>query len=76
MAKKLEKLCESDSLIVGKRYSLSSKNLIDKYIFIVNNIKNDYIHITYLDGEKGAMPLKNRCTVFEFPFSSLEKELL
>ena len=76
MEKKLEKSCEPENLIVGERYCISSTNIVDKFIFIVDNIENEWVNFTYLDGSKGSISVKNGFHVYEFTLSSLEKELL
>lgn len=76
MAKKLKKRCEPENLIVGERYCISSTSIVDKFIFIVDNIENGWASFTYLDGSKGSISVKNGFPVYEFTFSSLEKELL
>lgn len=76
MVKKLEKLCKFKDVEVGQRYSLSENNCDGEFVFVVNKIEDKFVRFTYLDGLKGVL-LKNTIeTVFEFPFSSLEKELL
>jgi hypothetical protein len=76
MAKKLEKRCEPNNLILGERYSISPTNLINEFVFVVTDIDDTFATFTYLDGSKGLMPVDYGFAVYEFPFSSLEKELL
>lgn len=76
MVKRLEKRCEAINLILGERYCISSTNIIDEFTFVVTAIDDDWAVFTYLDGSKGTMPLQTGFSFYEFPFSSLEKELL
>lgn len=76
MEKKLEKLCKFKDVEVGQRYSMSENNFCSEYVFVVNKIDNKFVRFTYLDGLKGILPKNAIEAVFEFPFSSLEKELL
>lgn len=76
MAKKLEKRCKFADVEVGQRYSMSENNCGSEYVFVVTKIEDMFVSFTYLDGLKGILPKKAIKAVFEFPFSSLEKELL
>lgn len=76
MAKKLEKLCKFKDVEVGQRYSMSENKCGSEYVFVVTKIEDKFVRFTYLDGLKGILPKNAIETVFEFPFSSLEKELL
>lgn len=75
MVKKLEKVCNyKKELIVGGRYSLTNE-AVNAYSFIVNNITQLDVEVTYLDGIKGRI-FYEPFIVFENPLTSLEKELL
>ena len=76
MEKKLEKLCEASSFILGGRYCLSPSNVIDAYVFIVTSVDDTWVRFTFLDGVRGSAATKLGIKAFEFPLSSLEKELL
>jgi hypothetical protein len=76
MEKKLEKLCESSNFIIGGRYCLSPSNVINAYVFIVTSVDDTWVRFTFLDGVNGSAARKVGIRAFEFPFSSLEKELL
>ena len=76
MEKNTNKKCKASDLVVSQRYSLSN-TLIDRYVFIVRDISDEFITIEYLDGFRATVHKKDRFSkYYEFPLSSLEKELL
>lgn len=76
MVKKLEKRCSTINLNIGERYCLCAVPFTPNYIFLVEGRDFDSLSIRFLDGTAGFIPLRHNFDVFEFPFSSLEKELL
>jgi hypothetical protein len=77
METKLEKSCKPNELQVGNRYCMSSYHIVPKFIFIVSRIDSDgCIRICYLDDIHGLVRIHDDRTFYEFPYSSLEKELL
>lgn len=76
MEQEQERICKAPNLKLGHRYSLSGK-VKPAYAFIVTEIDDTHVTIKWGDGAQGAIHLKETTIDFyEFPFSSLEKELL
>lgn len=82
MELKLEKKCRADELEIGNRYAIGA---CGRYPFIVTSINYDrgYLLLKYLDGlQEGLIYLYTpsghtpSMYYYEFPLSSLEKELL
>jgi hypothetical protein len=76
MELKLEKKCSANDLEVGKRYAIGQ---CGRYPFIVSSVNHDrgFVLLKYLDGtHDGLVYLNTPCYYYEFPLSSLEKELL
>lgn len=76
MEQKLEKSCKANELEVGQRYCMSDWMIVPKFVFTVTRIDDDAIRVKYLDDIHGLIPSQYDITVYEFPYSSLEKELL
>ena len=77
METKLEKSCKPTELQIGNRYCMSSYHIVPKFIFTVTAIDfNGDIRIRYLDDIHGLVHNYDEITFYEFPYSSLEKELL
>jgi len=75
MAKKLEKICNyKEQLRLGGRYCLSNSARFE-HSFIVTNIGEFDVLVTYLDGVNGRISYEP-FIIFENPLTSLEKELL
>ena len=75
MEKKLEKICKyRKELKVGERYSLSNLKIFD-YSFIVTDINEYEVRVVYSDGMVGLIHYEP-FMVYEYPLTSLEKELL
>lgn len=75
MEKKLSKICKyRTELKLGSRYCLSDSPKFE-HSFIVVGVDNLDIQVTYLDGVKGRLTYEP-FTVFEYPLTSLEKELM
>jgi len=78
MAKKLEKKCRVYDLILGHRYSLT-QTPSSEFSFVVIGISEDYVKFQYLDKRK-SIGIANFSgdfdNIYEFPFTSLELELL
>jgi hypothetical protein len=75
MERKLEKVCKyKKQLKVGERYSLSNLKIFD-YSFIVTDINEYEVLVIYSDGMKGRITYEP-FMVYEYPLTSLEKELL
>lgn len=67
----------ASQLEIGKRYSLTWMILKKAYTFKVTEIDDTYVSFVYSSGETGACLLNDvACCFYEFPLSSLEKELL
>lgn len=76
MEQKLEKIYKAPDLKLGSRYSLSHK-VRPAFTFIVTEIDDIHVTIKWADGVLGSVHLKEtNIDFYEFPFSSLEKELL
>lgn len=76
MELKLEKKCRAEELEVGKRYAIGE---CGRYPFIVTSINYDrgFVLLNYLDDpQDGLVYLNSPGYYYEFPLSSLEKELL
>jgi hypothetical protein len=74
MELKLEKKCKSAALKLGERYSLSAipkKNTI----CIVSDIFGPLYRLSFFDGSS-TITDASRITLYEFPLSPLEQELL
>jgi hypothetical protein len=78
METKLEKICKTEELEVGNRYCMSQTMVIPKFIFEVTSKTKTDVRIRYLDDVHGLIHINDEiCRDFyEFPYSSLEKELL
>lgn len=75
MEKELGKICRyRKELKVGERYSLSNLKMFD-YSFIVKEINEYEIRVTYLDGGNGIIHYEP-FMIYEYPLTSLEKELM
>jgi hypothetical protein len=55
---------------------MSQTIVIPNFIFEVTNKTNYDISVRYLDGVRGLINIGYNITFYEFPYSSLEKELL
>lgn len=67
----------ASQLKIGGRYSLTWMFTKSIYIFKVTEIDDTYVSFVYSSGETGACLLSDSASCFyEFPLSSLEKELL
>jgi hypothetical protein len=76
MERKLEKRCSVTELEVNKRYAIGING---RYPFIVNSINYDrgFVLLTYTDSSgNGLLYLNSEGYYYEFPLSSLEKELM
>ena len=76
MERKLEKRCNVTELEVNKRYAIGNNG---RYPFIVASINYDrgFVLLTYTDGSgDGLIYLDSEGYFYEFPLSSLEKELM
>lgn len=76
MELKLEKKCRTDELEIGKRYAIGE---CGRYPFVVTDINYErgYVLLSYLnDPQDGLVYLDSYGYYYEFPLSSLEKELL
>jgi hypothetical protein len=74
MGLKLEKICKINEAKIGYRYSFSPN---PDFGFIITNRDFMGTHVYYPDdGSHGLFRLNTEMLIFEFPMSSLEKELL
>lgn len=74
MGLKLEKICKINEAKIGYRYSFSAR---PEFLFIVTYRDASGTHVYYpCDGSHGLFRLNTEMLIFEFPMSSLEKELL
>ncbi len=76
MGLKLEKRCSVGELQIGKRYAIGN---CGKYPLIVSSINYDrgYVLLKYIDDTReGLIYLNTPFYFYEFPLTSLEKELL
>lgn len=77
MELKLEKKCRADELEIGKRYAIGA---CGRYPFIVTgiNYERGYVLLSYLDDPHDGLVYLDSTHgyYYEFPLSSLEKELL
>lgn len=76
MERKLGKRCSVTELEVNKRYAIGNNG---RYTFIVTGINYDrgFVLLNYTDGSgEGLIYLDSEGYYYEFPLSSLEKELL
>lgn len=74
MGSKLETVCKINEAKIGYRYSFSTR---PDFGFIIMYRDSMGTHVYYPDdGSHGVFRLCVEILVFEFPMSSLEKELL
>lgn len=75
MEQKLEKLCSIYDVKIETRYSISY-TIKPEFWFIVDSIDRESIHVIYGDGLPGKFFKESSINFYEFPISTLEKELL
>ena len=75
MEQKLEKLCNICNLKIEHRYSIS-KTIKPEFWFIVMDISIIHVSVIYGDGLNGTFFKDDNIFFYEFPISTLEKELL
>lgn len=82
MELKLKKICKPEELKVGHRYSLTSEPIL-KYTCIVfskkttSNAETFYYCLHFQDGTSGGVYSSDKdFTLYEFPFTPLEQELM
>ena len=75
MEEKLEKVCRVKNARLNERYSLC-KDFHIYYAFVVKEITCGHVYVKYLDSTPGIFLINDDIEIFEYPLSSLEKELL
>jgi hypothetical protein len=75
MEEKLKKICRIVDLKLNERYSIS-RNISMDFSFIVKEISRGSIQVYYGDGMAGIFFIDDDLEIFEYPLSSLERELL
>lgn len=75
MEEKLEKVYRIKDARLNERYSLC-KDYDIYFSFVVKEITRGSVHVHYLDNIPGMFLINDDIEIFEYPLSSLEKELL
>jgi hypothetical protein len=72
---RLGKVCSVIELKLGQRYSVT-RSIIPGFTFVVTDINEHRVTFKYDDNYIGGTFIDSKDVWYEFPFSSLEKELL